>query len=153
MKRILPLLLLIAGCAGADKPATNDEAKAMEPVAQFYAAFANNFSDDATFATEDWNHINPLGGRTRNRDDTLKEVRAVHASFLKDVTDTIESADVRFASDDVAVITVSRTSPYALPGAAEAISHRQIRTFVVVRRKGEWKVMQDHNTEVVAPPA
>ena len=119
----------------------------MEPVEAFYAAFGEGFIGPADFATEDWNHLDPLGGRTCNREETLAVVRAAHESFLANVTDTIESADVRFADDNVAVATViSRTSPHPLPGDSVARSHRMIRTFVVVRRPGGWKIMQDQNT-------
>ena len=126
---------------------TRDTAAVMQPVETFYAAFGEGFTGPADFATEDWNHLDPLGGRTHSREETLAVVRAAHRSFLANVSDTIESADVRFAGEDVAVATVvSRTSPHPLPGDAVPRSHRMIRTFVVVRGSGEWKVMQDQNT-------
>jgi hypothetical protein len=59
------------------------------------------------FTSDDWNHINPGGGRTRGREAVLKELREVHGTFLKGVTDTITSLDVRFATPDVAVATVT----------------------------------------------
>lgn len=146
MKRALVLLALLptTAMAGASR-----DAEVMRPVTAFYTAFGQGFEKPASFATADWNHINPMGGRAKGRDAVLGEVRAVHKTFLKGVTDTIESADVRYANKDVAVVTVtSITSPYALPGAAIAVAHRQLRTFVVVKRANVWKVMQDQNTEV-----
>jgi uncharacterized protein (TIGR02246 family) len=116
-------------------------------VESFYKSFGDGFAGTAGFATEDWNHINPSGGWTRNRQDVLREVREVHSTFLKGVTDTIEEIDVRFASPDVAVATVtSRMSPFRTPDSVEHPHDRPIRTFVVVKRHGRWLVMQDQNT-------
>jgi hypothetical protein len=75
--------------------------------------FETNLEKRTLTRVEDWNHINPFGGRTRGRDAVLKELKEVHSTFLKGVTDTIEEMDVRFATPEVAVVTVtSRTSTF-----------------------------------------
>src|SRR6202011_3011962 len=95
----------------------------------------------------DWTHINPLGGWTRGRDAVLTELREVHSSFLKGVTDTIEEMEIRFATTRVAIVTVpSKTSPYTSPDGVRRENQRQIRTFVLVKRHGGWLIMQDQNT-------
>ena len=151
---ILMLAFLATACSNA-APGEPSEAEVMDPVRAFYTAFDEGFTQPARYATEDWNHLNPLGGRTKSRDETLAQVREVHQSFLKGVTETIESSDVRFATDDVAVATVvSRSSPHGIPSDPEAKARRQIRTFVVVRRDDRWQIMQDHNTFIAdAAPA
>jgi uncharacterized protein (TIGR02246 family) len=116
----------------------------------FYKAFDNGFVAPADYATEDWNHINPYGGRDRGREATLKTVRDVHQTFLKGTTDTIENMDIRFAADDVAVGTVTSVmSSFTSPDGVKHGVERHIRTFVVVKRGGRWLIMQDHNTTVV----
>lgn len=133
---------LPAGAEGADRAASVRKA-----VESFYSSFGDGFAGAANFATADWNHINPSGGWTRNRQDVLREVRSDHSTFLKGVTDTIEEMDVRFASPDVAVVTVaSRMSPFRTPDLVEHPHDRPIRTFVVVKRHGRWLMMQDQNT-------
>ena len=124
----------------------------LETVLKFYAAFNSHGWDKATeFATEDWNHINPFGGRTAGRASTVDDLKRVHSTFLKGVTDEFEMADIRFATADVAVATVvSRMSTYTTPDGAEHRNDRNIRTFVVVKRSGRWQIMQDHNT-IIAP--
>jgi uncharacterized protein (TIGR02246 family) len=118
-------------------------------VEAFYAAFDSGFTGDCDFSTEDWNHINPAGGWTRGREAALREVREVHTTFLKGVTDTIEELSVRFAGDDAAVATViSQMSPFTMPGGVRRENLRNIRTFVVVKREGRWKIMQDQNTVI-----
>ena len=74
------------------------EAAVRITIQAFNKAFNEGFVGPADYATEDWNHINPLGGRDRGREATLKTVRAVHQTFLKGATETIEDIDVRFAS-------------------------------------------------------
>ena len=126
------------------------EAEVRTVIQAFYKAYDEGFTGPADYADEDWNHINPLGGRTRSREATLKEVREVHQSFLKGNTDTIENMDIRFASSDVAVGTVvSVMSPYMFPEGVKHSAERHIRTFVVVKRNGRWGIMQDQNTTIV----
>ena len=128
----------------------NQEVAVQATIRAFYKAFDDGFVGPADYATEDWNHINPNGGRRNSRDATLKQVREVHQSFLKGTTDSIESMDIRFATDDVAVGTVTSVmSPYMSPDGAKHGSERHIRTFVIVKRGGHWLIMQDHNTTIL----
>ena len=123
------------------------EAEVRSTIEAFYKAFDDGFTQPADYAAEDWNHINPLGGRTRSREETLKEVREVNQSFLKGAIETIESMDIRFATPDVAVGTVvSLGSAFTTPDGVKHGPARSIRTFVVVRRDGRWQIMQDQNT-------
>jgi uncharacterized protein (TIGR02246 family) len=145
-------LVLPMVCSGGAQAAQSGNAAVMAPVRAFYQSYNDGFNGPANFATDDWNHINPGGGRTQGKTSVLAEVRSVHRTFLKGVTDTIQHADVRFASRGVAVVTVvSRTSPFALPTDKFASAHDQIRTFVVVKRGGHWLVMQDQNTNMAGP--
>ena len=132
--------------------AADKEAEVRATIESFYNAFRDGFTQSADFATEDWNHINPFGGRTRGREATLKEVREVHRTFLKGATATIESMDIRFATSDVAVGTVvSVGRPFTSPDGVKHEAGRAIQTFVVVRRGKRWQIMQDHNTLIQEP--
>ena len=117
-------------------------------VQSFYDAFnSHDFGSVEEFTTEDWDHINPLGGWTRGREAVLNELREVHSTFLKGVSDTVEEMSVRFASSDVAVATVvSRVSTFTTPDGVRHENEQPIRTFVVVRRGGRWLIMHDQNT-------
>jgi uncharacterized protein (TIGR02246 family) len=128
------------------------EAEVRSTIEAFYKAFTAGFTKPADYAAEDWNHINPFGGRTRGREAVLKEVREVHQSFLKGATETIESMDIRFATSDVAVGTVvSLGSGFTSPDGVKHKPGRAIRTFVVVRRGKRWQIMQDQNTLIQEP--
>jgi uncharacterized protein (TIGR02246 family) len=134
--------------------AAGAEAQVRKTVQAFYAAFnSHRFDHVADITTDDWNHINPLGGRTRGRAQVLVELKAVHSTFLENVTDRIEEMDVRFASDGAAVATVaSRLSTFTTPDGVKHESERLTHTFVVVRRGDRWLIMQDHNTFVTPLP-
>ena len=96
-------------------------------------------------------HINPFGGRTSGREAVLEDLKQVHSTFLKGVSDTIEAMDVRFATRDVAVVTAtSRMSTYPTPDGVRRENQRNIRTFVVVKRSNRWLIMQDQNTAIVS---
>jgi uncharacterized protein (TIGR02246 family) len=147
---ILGLFLMLPCAALSD----DREAAVRTAIRAFYEAFNDGFVGPADYATEDWNHINPYGGRDRDREATLKTVRGVHQTFLKGTTDTIENMDIRFASQDVAVGTVtSLMSPFTSPDIVKHGAERHIRTFVVVKRGGHWLIMQDHNTTVIELPS
>jgi uncharacterized protein (TIGR02246 family) len=128
----------------------SDEKQLRETVESFYADFNTHQWDRAlNYTTEDWNHINPNGGWTRGREAVIKELKEVHATFLKGVSDTIEDMSVRFATPDVAVATVtSRMSTFTSPDGVRHENERHIRTFVVVKRMGRWLIMHDQNTTV-----
>ena len=130
---------------------TNDRESVVRAVVEaFHQAFNEGFTGPADYATEDWNHISPNGGATRTREETLRTVRAAHKSFLKGVTATVKTMDVRFASDEVAVATVvSTSSAFTAPDGVKHEPADHIRTFVVVMRNGRWLIMQDHNTTIV----
>jgi uncharacterized protein (TIGR02246 family) len=128
----------------------NDEAQVRAAIQAFHNAFDGGFTGPADYATPDWNHINPYGGRDRGREATLNAVRQVHQTFLKGTTDTIEDMDIRFATPDVAIATVvSVMSPFTSPDGVKHPTERHIRTFVVTKRGNRWLIMQDHNTTIV----
>ena len=144
-------LFLIMPCASLSD---DREAAVRTAIQAFYKAFDDGFVGPADYATEDWSHINPYGGRDRGREAALNTVRKVHKTFLKGTTDTIENVDIRFATRDVAVGTViSNMSPFTSPDGVRHGAERHIRTFVVVKRGGRWLIMQDHNTTVIELPA
>ena len=126
----------------------SDEEEVRQAVQSFHAAFnKHDFRSAEEYTTEDWNHINPFGGWTRGRDAVLKELTEVHSTFLKGVTETVEDFSVRFASGDVALVTViNRSSTFTTPDGVKHENQRSIRTFVVVKRSGRWLIMQDQNT-------
>ncbi len=129
------------------------EAGVRAAIEEFHRDFDAGFTGPADYATDDWNHISPYGGRDNGKEATLGDVRAVHKTFLKGTTDTIQSFDVRFAAEDVAVATVvSLMSPFTSPYGVKHDAERHIRTFVVVKRGSRWRIMQDHNTTIVALP-
>ncbi len=51
------------------------ERQVRQAVQSFYDAFnSHGFERASEYTTEDWNHINPFGGRTRGREAVLREL-------------------------------------------------------------------------------
>lgn len=127
----------------------SEEEKVRQSVQSFYEAFNSHlFESAAQFTTEDWTHVNPLGGRTSGRQSVLKELKDVHSTFLKGITDTVMEMSVRFASSEVAVVIVPSilSGRFTTPDGVIHENDRQIRTFVVLKRDDKWLIMHDHNT-------
>jgi uncharacterized protein (TIGR02246 family) len=148
MSLVLASAVSLMMLVGPEAQPAAQEAQVRKAVQSFYEAFnSHDFQRVPEFTTEDWTHINPLGGWTRGRGAVLKELEQVHSSFLRGVTDSIEEMEVRFAARTVAIVTVpSKTSPYTTPDGVRRENQRQIRTFILVERGGRWLIMQDQNT-------
>lgn len=149
MKMLLIATMSLALWAPGSAQSADRETQVRQTVEAFYAAFNHGFGDATGFATEDWNHINPSGGWTRGRKNVLAEVREVHSTFLKGVSDTVDNMSVRFAAGKAAVVTVTSVmSTFVTPDGVKHENERHIRTFVVVKQGGRWLVMQDQNTVI-----
>lgn len=126
-----------------------EEQKIRQIVQAFYDTFnSHNFENAQEYTTPDWIHINPLGSWSEGREAVLNELRVVHNTFLKNVTDIVEDMFIRFASPGVAVVMVPSTlsGTFTTPDGVSHENDRQIRTFVVVKVDDRWRIMHDHNT-------
>lgn len=148
MKLLLAIVISLCSVSGVLGQTSGEEQQVRRAVQSFYDAFnSHDFQRVPEFTTEDWTHINPLGGWTRGRKAVVEELKEVHSTFLKGVTDTVEEISIRFATPDVAVVTVpSKVTTYTTPDGVKHENERQIRSFVVVKRGGKWLIMQDQNT-------
>jgi len=130
-------------------------AKDRQDVEKVVIAFQDDFNDGGfkkapDYTTIDWEHLNPGGGITKGREEVLKEVRAVHQTFLKGVTITVESITIRFISSDVAIADViHKISIYQTPDGVKHENERHLKTYVVVRQKGKWLLAHDQNTIIL----
>jgi uncharacterized protein (TIGR02246 family) len=154
MKFLITTIAILAMPVAVLAQTPGREASVRHTVQAFYAAFnSHGFSHAADFTTADWNHINPYGGRTHGRAEVLRELHEVHSTFLNGVSDNIEKLDVRFASNDAAIATVtSRMSTFTSPDGTRHVNEQHIRTFVLAKRGPRWLIMQDQNTVVSPPP-
>jgi uncharacterized protein (TIGR02246 family) len=141
MKRLVSLIMDIEAAA-------ENGSKVRKVIESFYSDFnRHDWKHAEDYTTEDWNHINPGGGWTRGRVSVLKELQEVHSTFLKGVSDVVEEMNVRFATSEVSIVTVtSRMSTFTTPDGVKHENKRFIRTFVVVNQQGQWRLIQDQNT-------
>lgn len=125
-----------------------------EAIKKVVIAFQDDFNDGGfknadAYSTSDWRHINPGGGIDKGRDSVLLTVRAVHQTFLKGVTMQIESMDIRFLTPEVAIADViHKVNSFTTPDGVKHENERQIKTYVLVKKKGRWLLAQDHNTVI-----
>jgi uncharacterized protein (TIGR02246 family) len=145
---IITLLLLTPTVFGQSE----DDKKAVKNV---ILSFHNDFNDGdfknaETYTTEDWEHINPLGGVEKGRANVLKQVRQVHQGFLKGVTMTLEDFSLRFITPDVAIVdAIDKTSNFTTPDGTKHENERHIKTYVLVKKNGKWLLAHDHNTVII----
>lgn len=144
---IIGLILMSFTCKGQDL-------QEIESVKRIILEFQNDFNEGSfnnagSYTTTDWEHINPNGGISKGRDNVLKEVRAVHQSFLKGVRMKIEQIEIRFLTPTVAVADVVHLiDNYTTPDNLIHKNERQIKTYIIVKQEGKWLLAHDHNTVI-----
>ena len=146
---ILGMGLLL--CSGNSARANSEQTRTglvLRAVQSFFAAGkAADFRNAAEWATEDYSHLNPVGGWTRTRAIMIPSATALYSTgFLKGVTITPDAMDVRFGNTRVAVVTVpTRFSTFTTPdGIIHPDNEVWMWTFVVVRQGRRWLIMQNH---------
>lgn len=148
MKCYLILFLILS----FSNPSIAQNSRNEQSVKNVVLAFQNDFNEGGFkkakfYTTKDWKHINPGGGITKGREAVLKEVRTVHQTFLKGVSLKIESITIRFLTSNVAIADViHKSSDYELPQGVKHQNERQMKTYVIVKRKNIWLLTLDQNT-------
>ena len=79
---IIGLFLMLPCAALSD----DREAAVRTAIQAFYEAFDDGFVGPADYATEDWNHISPYGGRGQGRETVRAALNEVHKTLLKGTT-------------------------------------------------------------------
>jgi uncharacterized protein (TIGR02246 family) len=102
-------------------------------------AYGRQFTENATYTTY-------IGSHYEGRADITASHRALFGGFLKDSKLAAEYLDMRFPTEDVAILT-SRGADYTgdEPGA-DGLS--KVTTFTLVRESdGTWRIAAFHNTQ------
>jgi uncharacterized protein (TIGR02246 family) len=144
---VIPSLALPSSLAAQT---ARDTVEARQAVLSFFDVLnTHQLQRAAAYTTDDWLSIRPDGGRLRGRDAVLRALEIPHATFLKDVTLTIDEIDVRFATSMVAIVNVlAHASPFTTPDGVKHENEQRLRSFVVVNRNGRWLIQQDQSTTV-----
>ena len=105
------------------------------------------FKNVETYTTKDWEHINPIGGITKGRDEFMKELRPLCQTILKGVTLTVESITIKFLSPTVAIANVvHKCSDYEFPQGVKHQNERHMKTYIIVKKQSKWLLTLDQNT-------
>jgi uncharacterized protein (TIGR02246 family) len=153
MKTIFLLWAAIFAFTLSPAQSAQDEQRVGKVILSFQDDFnEGGFKNAAAYTTDDWEHLNPLGFITKGRDEVLKEVRAVHQGFLKGITMSIETMDIRFITNDVAIANVVHAmGTYEMPPGVKHENERHLKTYMVVKKDGKWLLTHDQNTIRVHP--
>ena len=150
MKNFFTLLLLVSSFHGIAQT-EQDRQSIKQVIISFQDDFnEGSFKNAEQYTTEDWVHINPLGGVDKGQKEVLKVVREVHKTFLKGVKMDLADLSMRFITPDVAIAqAVHNMSTYTTPDGTKHENERHVKTYVVVKKNGKWLLTHDHNTIVL----
>lgn len=133
-------------------------------IQQTWARFGNSwrnkdFSDMKDYMTPDCHWINVVGMHWHN----LNEVQFAHQvfinAFLKDAKSVDKSSDIRFITNDVAIMyRVTHIGAFYPPDGVDHGNNKQgdkdnIATIVFVKQNGKWFIASGQNSDVVAQAA
>ena len=150
MKQILSVAVMMIVIGLHAEPITQ-EVQVRKAVQSFYDAFNSHGFDDAEIHHGRLEPSQPVWRADAGARRCTQELKEVHGTFLKGVTDMMEEMDVRFATRVVAVVTVtSQMSTFITPDKVRHENERHIRTFVVLKQSGKWLIMQDQNTLIAS---
>jgi uncharacterized protein (TIGR02246 family) len=142
--------LTLYSCSGKASSQADEEA-VMKIVLDFQEDFnEGSFQKAETYTTNDWIHIHPGGGMDIGREPVLRTVREVHQSFLKGITMTTDSMQVRFIRPDVALVIAYHTiDDYVTPDNVMHVNQQNIKSYIIIKEDGKWLMAFDHNTIVM----
>jgi uncharacterized protein (TIGR02246 family) len=146
----LVLALLFYSCSTTIETQANEDS-VRRVIQNFQDDFnEGTFKNAENYTTTDWVHITPRGNADIGRESTLKDVRGVHQSFLKDISMTTDSLKIRFIKPDVALVTAYHTmDDFVTPDNVKHVNEVNIKSYVVVKQDGNWLLTLDHNTPVL----
>jgi uncharacterized protein (TIGR02246 family) len=151
MKPILYLLLSLTLYSCLGKASSQDDEDAVRKIVLDFQEDFNegSFKKAETYTTNDWIHIHPLGGIDIGRKPVLRTVREVHQSFLKGITMTTDSMQVRFIRPEVALVIAYHTlDDYITPDNVKHVNQQNIKSYIIIKEDGKWLMAFDHNTIV-----
>jgi ketosteroid isomerase-like protein len=116
----------------------------------FYAAMnAHHFESALDFAGEDWDYIDPLGNWFGSRDSAMATLGLIHSTALREVSFDIDRMELRFATDDVVIVTSTHSnSPFTAPDGIRHEHQRMQSTSIIARRDERWQLLHTHFTRV-----
>jgi uncharacterized protein (TIGR02246 family) len=126
---------------------TESEEKRKEQIDQaltWFTSLPKSHAFDAApeFATQDLNAVTPVGNWSRTRAETMSVLRMAFTTFLDGVSFTRKHTTVRFATDDVAVVTVTNAiGSFTDTNGIKHTGESNQNTYVVVNRGGDWRLM------------
>ena len=151
MKNYLLIFLIIFLSNTSFGQNSQDEQLVKNVVLAYQDDYNNGgFKNAASYTTKDWEHINPIGGISKGRDEVLKELQPLVQTLLPGVTLSLESITIRFLSPSVAIANVvHKSSDYEFPAGVKHQNERHMKTYVIVKKQSKWLLAPDQNTIIV----
>jgi uncharacterized protein (TIGR02246 family) len=151
MKSFLLIIAVIVLANNSFAQSSDDEQSVKKVVFAYQDGYNDGeFKNVELYTTKDWEHINPIGGITKGRDEVMKELRPLCQTILKGVSLTVESITISFLSPTVAIANVvHKCSDYEFPQGVKHQNERHRKTYIIVKNKNKWLLTLDQNTIIV----
>jgi uncharacterized protein (TIGR02246 family) len=99
----------------------------------------HDYSDLSSYTTDDVVFVNPVGMLWKGRKEFQHAMETFHSTILQDADYKKISADIRFITNDVAIVhLITHTGPYKSPDNKDIGNNDNAGTYVFVKRDGMW---------------
>lgn len=98
--------------------------------------------------TDDMVIVNVVGRRLFGRDSFSSAMASALSSPLKDVRTTLEIEDIRYATPDVAIVSLTKTIHDERPEAGAALPSTGAMTYVLTRAGDGWQIALAQTTPI-----
>lgn len=149
-----PVLLLLCGCAPQAAWDKSDETS----IRGLFAAYQNDWNHHDMQAmgnlfTEDAEWINVVGMHWRGKPDIVKAHEIYHRLLFTKTGINFTNIAIRPIAPNVAVAVIDEDFDASqLPDGGTRPASKDILSFILAKRDGQWKIVHGHNT-IVLPEA
>ena len=149
MKHLILLFFLLgAYCLTAAQGNNKDSILVGKQVDAFFTSWNNHdFNDMKNYVADDCHFINVAGMHWKGREDIQYAHNETHKEIFKDKPLTKVSANIRFLTDDVAIVYVQMhlEGDLLTPDGSKQAAPSALATFVLLKKNQTWLITTVEN--------
>ena len=155
---IICCLFFFSSLMAVGQKRVEDEKQINKQIDAMISSWNNhNFDDFSNYTTSDLDWVNIVGHWYKGQKQNKIHLEALHKSIFKDVKYTKSDTNIRFITDNVAVVHVFWSLGAFYPpdgidrGNNKMGDDEELGTFVMLKENGKWLITSAHN--IVINPA
>lgn len=153
--QILFCLLMVSTLTAVSQNRINDEKQINEQIDVFIASWNNHdFNDISEFTAANVDWVNIVGYWYKGQNKNKIHLEELHQSIFREVTYTKHKTNIRFITENVAVVHVSWSLGAFYPpdgvdrGNNKVAEDIELGTLVMLKENKKWLITAAHNSKI-----